>query len=93
MPKLELSISPTVFHFNYKGHRNFLTLSLLIKAEIITAEKVSLIVAMIPFQKRYFSSFSLRNLKNLMFLNLEKRNHSTNKTGKITIDRIEEPKL
>ncbi len=58
------------------------------KAEIITAEKVSLIVVMIPFQKRYFSSFSLRNLKNLMFLNLEKRNHSTKKTGKIAIGRI-----
>ena len=63
------------------------------KAEIITAEKVSLIVAIIPFQKRYFSSFSLKNLKNLMFLNLEKRNQITNKAGEITIGRIEEPKL
>ena len=63
------------------------------KAEIITAEKVSLIVVMVPFQKRYFSSFSLKNLKNLMFLNLEKRNQITNKTGEITIGRIEEPRL
>ncbi len=59
----------------------------------ITAEKVSWIVVMTPFQKSHFSSFSLRNLKSLMFLHLEKRNHSTKKIGISAIGRIEEPRL
>jgi hypothetical protein len=59
----------------------------------ITAEKVSWIVVMTPFQKTHFSSFSLKNLKNLMFMHLEKRNHRTKKMGISAIGRIEEPRL
>jgi hypothetical protein len=59
----------------------------------ITAEKVSWIVVMTPFQKSHFSSFSLKKLKNLMCLHLEKRNHITKKMGINAIGSIEEPRL
>jgi hypothetical protein len=48
---------------------------------------------MVPFQKIYFSSLSLSNLKSLIFLHLEERSHKTKKMGKIAIGRIEEPRL
>jgi len=51
---------------------------MLIRAEKITTEKLSLMTEMVPFQNKYFSSFAPRWVINLTFLHLEKSSHSTN---------------
>jgi hypothetical protein len=52
-----------------------------------------LITVIVPFQNKYFSSFKLRYFRHLKRLHPDMRNHSTKKTGRSAIGRIEEPML